>query len=150
MCPFQGRNQKFYRTGGRQGFSFPLPAKTLPIPPTGKIHPIRPLPPTKKQFSFYNLIKSSFFQLQSLLLYHYNINFIHFVHTVHANFDFNQCSIFTECSFQLKGSNGQKHSSSDYHPIETFPQQNSPFSPLLGEFSPHFNVVWKTLGGFMV
>ena len=27
--------------------------------------------------------------------------FILFVHTVHANFDFDQCSIFSECCFYL-------------------------------------------------
>ena len=30
-------------------------------------------------------------------LYHFYFNFILFAHTVQTNFDFNQCSIFTEC-----------------------------------------------------
>ena len=32
-------------------------------------------------------------------MYHFYFNFIHFVHTGQANFDFNQCSILTECCF---------------------------------------------------
>ena len=39
-----------------------------------------------------------------------------FVHTGHANFDFNWCSIFTKKIFNFKNSsNGQNHSSSGSH-----------------------------------
>ena len=41
------------------------------------------------------------FQLQQSLLYHFYFNFVLFVHTDHANFDFNRCSTFTKCCFQL-------------------------------------------------
>ena len=50
MCPFQGRNQKFYRAGGRQGFPFPLPAKTLPFPQLEKFPPLDPSPLLKNNF----------------------------------------------------------------------------------------------------
>ena len=36
-----------------------------------------------------------------LLLYYFYFNFILFVPTDHANFDFNQCSIFTKSCFSL-------------------------------------------------
>ena len=39
---------------------------------------------------------------QVLLLYHFYLNFVLFVHTDHANFDFNRCSIITKCYFQLQ------------------------------------------------
>ena len=39
--------------------------------------------------------------LEKLLLYHFYFNFMLFVHTGHADFAFNQCSIFTEYCFQL-------------------------------------------------
>ena len=37
----------------------------------------------------------------SLFLYHFNFNFIIFVHKEYANFHFNRCSVFTECCFWL-------------------------------------------------
>ena len=59
-------------------------------------------------------------------------NFILFWHTGHANFDFNWCSVFTECCFSFeKGLNHQNHSSSGSH----HPVKNSP--TLRGECTPH-------------
>ena len=57
------------------------------------------------------------------------MEFILFVHTGHVNFDFNWCSVLTECCFYpWKSSNGKIHSSSDsYHSIKNTPQRN--FSP---------------------
>ena len=45
-----------------------------------------------------------------------------FLHTGHANFDFNQCFIFTECFFNFeKGLSGQNHSLSDsQYPLMPF------------------------------
>ena len=59
----------------------------------------RLIPPAKQQFSCYNLIETSFFLpvvIASVLFY---INFMLFVHTDYANFDFNQCSVLAECCF---------------------------------------------------
>ena len=51
-----------------------------------------------------------------MLLYHFHLNFILFVHTGHANFDFNRSSILQNVVFSFKkGSNGRIHSSSDSH-----------------------------------
>ena len=47
-----------------------------------------------------NIIFAFFFR-QSLLLYHFYLNFILFVHSDYVNFNCNQCSIFTEPCFQL-------------------------------------------------
>ena len=68
-----------------------------------------------------------------LLLHLFYFNFILFVHTGHANFDFHQGSLFTKCCFSFeKGSNGQIHSCSDSH--------------LLIKKSPlTLNVIWKSL-----
>ena len=62
----------------------------------------------------------NWFWLQSLLPYHFYFSFILFVHTGHANFNLNRCSVFTECHFQLwKVSNAQNHfSSGSQHPIK--------------------------------
>ena len=51
------------------------------------------------------------------------MEFILFVHTGHVNFDFNWCSVLTECCFYpWKSSNGKIHSSSDsYHSIKKYP-----------------------------
>ena len=84
----------------------PNPAWKIPPPP-----PPPPAPPhynfhVVTQFNFsYSLCSCTIFILTSL-----------FVDTGYANFDFNWCSIFTECCFWLwKGSNAQNHSSSDSH-----------------------------------
>ena len=42
-----------------------------------------------------------YFQLQLLFLYHFYFNFKLILRTGYANFDFNQCTIFTECCFQF-------------------------------------------------
>ena len=83
-------------------------------------------------------------QLQSLLLYNFCFNFILFVHTGHADFAFNQCSISTECCFQLKKSrNGQIHSSSySQHPIK---KPSKIFHSSRWGTSPSLNAIWKTL-----
>ena len=49
--------------------------------------------------------------------------FILFVHTGQGNFDFNWCSVLTECCcYPWKSSNGKIHSSSDsYHSIKKYP-----------------------------
>ena len=50
------------------------------------------------------------------------INFILFVHNGHANFDFKQCSIFTDVVFSFeKGSDSQNRSSSDFHNLMILP-----------------------------
>ena len=59
-----------------------------------------------------------------MLLYHFCFHFILFVGTVHANFDFNWCSVLTE-SFE-KGSNGQNY------PMEKFSSPSKIYdSPIL-------------------
>ena len=61
-------------------------------------------------------------------------NFILFGHIGHANFDFNQCFVFTKAVFSFeKGSNGQNHSfSASYHPVKNPHSKNFQF-PQLGE-----------------
>ena len=44
--------------------------------------------------------KNLHFLLQSLLLYFFHFTHVLFAYIGHANFDFNQCSIFTDCCFQ--------------------------------------------------
>ena len=59
-----------------------------------------------------------------MLLYHFCFNFIPFVGTGHANFDFNWCSVLAE-SFE-KGSNGQNY------PMEKFSSPSKIYdSPIL-------------------
>ena len=65
-------------------------------------------------------MKNSFL-LVVLLIYHFYFTFILFVHTGHANFNFSQCSIFTEhCFLALKKVQIVKSHSSSYshHPIK--------------------------------
>ena len=68
--------------------------------------------------------------------------YILFVHTVHTNSDFNQCSVFTECFFFSfeKNLSGQNHSLSDSQdPIEKFPPRQIFYPPL------PLSTIWKTL-----
>ena len=64
-------------------------------------YPTKSFPPsTKYQFPCFNPVKTFFaFQPLSLLLDHFYFNFIHFFHSSHINFNFNQCSMFKECCF---------------------------------------------------
>ena len=57
-------------------------------------------PSTKYQFPCFNPVKTFLaFQPLSLLLDHFYFNFIHFFHSSHINFNFNQCLMFKECCF---------------------------------------------------
>ena len=49
------------------------------------------------------------------------------LNTSRANFDFNWCSVSTECYFCFgKSSNCQDHSSGSHHPVKKFTPQNTP------------------------
>ena len=94
----------FFLGGGQQGFLY-WEEWGRPSPISQKFtHPFQnsftPLtkgsfPHTNKQFSRYNSIKSSFLAVVIAPL-----PFLFYLHTTgYGNFDFNQCSIFTECCF---------------------------------------------------
>ena len=55
-------------------------------------------PPTKQQLSSYNPIKTAFLDAVIVPALFF-LNFIHFRHTGHVNFDFNWCSVFKESCF---------------------------------------------------
>ena len=100
---------KVFPTGG-WGKS-PASSRKFAHPPTWKSpHNRLPLPDlylrlpminslTKQQLTCYSLIKTLFLAAIIVQLYHFYLNFILFVHTGHVNFDFNRCSVFTECCF---------------------------------------------------
>ena len=71
-------------------------------------------------------------------------NIVLYVHTGLANFDFNQCSIFTEC---CSCSIGQNSSLSDsHHPIKKCPYSKvSHYPPTEGIPPPQKKTIWKTL-----
>ena len=83
-----------------------------------------------------------------MLLYHFCFIFILFPHTGHSNFDFNWCSVLTECCFYpWKSSNGNIHSSSDsYHSIKKYP----PAKFLTPSHPPPLNNIWKILLLFLL
>ena len=97
--------------GGVGGGGSTPPAKNSLIP-TGKVPPVystpnkflfppheKSIPPNyTKIFKSYNLIKTSFLAVVIAPL-PFLFNFIIFWQTGHANFNFNWCSIFTECCF---------------------------------------------------
>ena len=97
-----------WRDGGMEGI--PLPLENLFI-----------LPPLSNNFHV-------IFQ-QKLIFSCSHCSFILFVLTGHANFDFNQCSIFTECCFQFwKRLEWSKSLLFRFPPPDKkFPQQNFPF-----------------------
>ena len=94
-------------------------AKTLLItshleifPPLGSSTNQRFIPPQLKDSFYKNVIihppqKTSFW-LQSLLLYHFSFNFILFVHTDHANLDFDWFQYLQKVNYNFK--NGSKWS----------------------------------------
>ena len=64
-------------------------------------------------------------------------DFILFVHTGRVNFDFNQCSIFTECCFSFeKAFNGQMQFSPDSNHLVQNPTSKISHSSSLGDFPP--------------
>ena len=73
------------------------PSRTPPPPPPHARFTALPL---LNSFSCYNPIKTSFLAVDIAPVRFYS-NFIPFVNTGHAKFDFNRCSVFTECGFNL-------------------------------------------------
>ena len=141
----RGQQQGFFYWGDRRNpsptgqiFTHPSPTRKSPTSrlPSPKAHS-----PTKKQFSFYNPMKTSFITVVIAPVLFY-FTYILFVHTGHTNSDFNQCSVFTECFFFSfeKNLSGQNHSLSDSQdPIEKFPPRQIFYPPL----PP--STIWKTL-----
>ena len=90
------------------------------------------------------------FLVWSLLLYnfYFNIyfNFILFVHTCYANFDFDQGLIFTECCFWLwkKFLCSKSLLARFPTPKKKFPSKISHFFPLL-EIPLPLNAIWITM-----
>ena len=94
------------------------------------------------QFPCFKPVKTSFlvFKPVSLLLCHFYLNFILFVHSCHVNFNLNQCSVFTKCYFSLKRVQIVKITP---HQIPTTPPKISFIAKFLTAFTwGNFHLPW--------